>query len=60
MFGVGSGEILLLLLIVFIVYGPNRLPDLASKLGKFTREIRRAGEEVKTAITKELTDGRKE
>lgn len=33
MFGIGSQELMVILLIVFILFGAKRLPDLGSSLG---------------------------
>jgi Tat protein translocase TatB subunit len=53
MFGMGFPELLLLLVIAFIVIGPEKLPHLARAVGKGLGEIRRATEEVRTEIEKE-------
>src|SRR6185369_9774388 len=48
MFGMGMGELLVILLIALLFLGPKKLPDLASTLGKAIRQFRKA--------TSELTD----
>lgn len=48
MFGIGTGEILLLLLIALIVLGPERMPKLARDLGRAMAEFRRTSDELKT------------
>lgn len=53
MFGIGFPELLLILVIAFIVVGPEKLPHLARALGKGLYEIRRATEEVRAEIEKE-------
>jgi sec-independent protein translocase protein TatA len=53
MFGMGLPELLLVLVIAFIVVGPEKLPHLARALGKGLLEIRRATEEVRAEIEKE-------
>ena len=40
--GIGIWEILLILLIILIVMGPDKIPDAARMLGKGMREVRRA------------------
>lgn len=44
---------LLILVVAFLVFGPNKLPELARKLGKGMNEIRRASDEIKREIRKE-------
>jgi Tat protein translocase TatB subunit len=39
-FGVGPTEILVVLIIVLVLFGPERLPELAKKIGGASREIR--------------------
>ncbi len=51
MFGIGFGEILLILIVVLLIYGPNRLPELAQKVGRVMREFRRATNEVRDALS---------
>ena len=53
MFGMGLPELLLVLVIAFIVIGPEKLPHLARVLGKGLAEIRRATEDVRNEIEKE-------
>lgn len=52
-FDFGSGEILLILLVVFLVFGPDKIPELARNLGKVINDVKRASEDIKTEINKE-------
>jgi TatA/E family protein of Tat protein translocase len=36
-----TGELLVILLVAFLVFGPKRLPELARTLGKWMAEIRK-------------------
>jgi sec-independent protein translocase protein TatA len=45
MFGVGGWELFLIFLIVLLVFGAKRLPEIARSLGKATQEFRRAKNE---------------
>jgi sec-independent protein translocase protein TatA len=50
-FGAGHWPYLIILLvIVLIIWGPGKLPDLGSALGKGIREFRKASNEVKDQI----------
>jgi sec-independent protein translocase protein TatA len=60
MFGLGWGEILLILLIALIFLGPNKLPDLAKSLGKGIREFRKATAGLEDDIKKEVVSTGKE
>ncbi len=50
MFGIGFQEMLIILVVVLIFFGPKRLPDLAKSLGKGIAEFKKASEEVKRGI----------
>ena len=52
-FDFGSGEIFLIVIVIFLVFGPDRIPEMASKFGKFINEIKRASEDIKNEINKE-------
>lgn len=51
MFGIGLTEILVVLAVALIVIGPERLPELASKLGAMLGDIKRAAGELKHAVS---------
>lgn len=46
MFGLGIGEILIILAFALIFIGPKKLPELAKSLGKGLREFQRAKDEI--------------
>jgi len=48
MFGIGTGEILLLLVIALIVLGPERMPKLARDLGRAMAEFRKTSDELRS------------
>jgi Tat protein translocase TatB subunit len=53
-FDFGSGEIILILLVLFVVLGPQRLPEVARTLGKTINEMKRASAGFKNEINKEV------
>ena len=42
MFGIGSTELLVILVIAVLVFGSNRLPAIGTGLGKAIRDFRKA------------------
>jgi sec-independent protein translocase protein TatA len=44
MFGIGSQELMIILLIAFLIFGSKRLPELGSSLGQAIRGFKRAME----------------
>ena len=45
MFGVSMPELLLLLVVVLLVFGSNKLPEIGGGLGRAIRNFRRASSE---------------
>ena len=56
--GIGIWEIVLILVVIIIVLGPHRLPEIARTLGKWFHNIRQAGSELSSNITKELDESK--
>ena len=54
MFGLGFGELLLILAAALIVIGPKKLPGLAQALGRGLTEFRRITEDVQKTIQREM------
>lgn len=42
MFGIGVPELILILIIGLVVFGPGKLPEVGKALGKSLREFKRA------------------
>jgi len=56
MFNIGFGELLIIVAIALIVFGPNKLPELARAFGKAMREFKKATEEIKESFEAETRD----
>jgi sec-independent protein translocase protein TatB len=56
MFNIGVPELLIILAIALIVFGPNKLPELAKAVGRAMREFKKATEEVKESFEAETKD----
>ena len=46
MFGIGMGEWLIIFLIILLLFGAKRLPEIARSLGKATNEFKKAKDEL--------------
>ena len=46
----GPGELILLLVIVLIIFGPGRLPDVGQAIGKGIREFRKASSDLEDSV----------
>ncbi|NLW82056.1 MAG: twin-arginine translocase subunit TatB [Desulfovibrionales bacterium] len=53
MFGIGSTELLVILVVALIILGPSKLPEIAKSLGKALGEFRRVSTDVKRTIEME-------
>ena len=53
-FGIGLGELLLILIVALIIWGPKRLPKIAQTLGRTVRALRKATYDFTSQVTKEL------
>ena len=53
-FGIGLGEVLLILIVALIIWGPKRLPQIARTIGKTTRALRKATYDLTSQVTREL------
>ncbi|HOW24841.1 MAG TPA: twin-arginine translocase TatA/TatE family subunit [Bacteroidales bacterium] len=47
---VGGGEILLILVVVFLIFGPSKLPEMSRKLGKTMNDLKRASNDIRREI----------
>jgi len=45
MFGLGMPELILILIIALVVFGPSKLPEMGASVGKAIREFRNATRE---------------
>lgn len=52
----GFTEILVIFLVVVILFGPKKIPEIARELGQGIRKIRGATEDIKQEIMKEMED----
>jgi sec-independent protein translocase protein TatA len=52
MFGLGGQELLLILFIILLFFGPQKLPELARSFGKGMREFKKAQDEIEAEFNK--------
>ncbi len=57
--GIGWGELLIILVVVMLVWGPGRIIEISRTLGKTVAAFKRAANEVSTQMTKEV-EGQKQ
>jgi TatA/E family protein of Tat protein translocase len=55
MFGsIGMPELVIILVIALIIFGPRKLPELGRSLGKSIGEFRKASNELKNTLEEEI------
>jgi sec-independent protein translocase protein TatA len=55
MFGsIGMPELVIILVIALIIFGPRKLPELGRSLGKSIGEFRRASNELRSTLEEEI------
>jgi TatA/E family protein of Tat protein translocase len=55
-FNIGPTELIVILVIALIVFGPKRLPEIGRTMGKSLRELRKATDDIKGTFTGSLDD----
>ena len=52
MFGLGTGELLVVVILALIFIGPEKLPSMATSLGKILKQLKQAVDEIKIDLQK--------
>lgn len=53
-FGIGIWEIVLILVLVLIIWGPGRIVEIGTKLGRLARNLKRLTSDLSVQLNKEL------
>ena len=54
MFGIGLPELVVIMIIAVVVFGPDKLPDLARQAGRFARQLRNLAQSAQSQLREEL------
>jgi TatA/E family protein of Tat protein translocase len=60
LFGISGGEILVLLLIVLLLFGPKKIPEIARMIGRGMNEVKKVQREINTEIHRYSSEIEKE
>ena len=52
MFGIGGGELILIILIVLMLFGSDKIPEIARAMGKGMAQLKNATNEIKSEMQK--------
>lgn len=59
-FNISGGEIVIIIIAVFLVFGPKKLPEIARNIGKALNQLRTATEDIKKEIINEVNTVKEE
>lgn len=54
MFGLGIGEVLIILVIAFLLFGPKQLPEVARQVGKAVKGFKETAEDLRKSVEPEI------
>ena len=54
MFGIGLSELMVIMVVAVVVFGPERLPEFARQAGRFVRQMRNLAQNAQTQLREEL------
>jgi TatA/E family protein of Tat protein translocase len=54
MFGLGAGEVLIILIIAFLLFGPKQLPEVGRQVGKAVKGFKDTAEDLRKSVEPEL------
>lgn len=56
MFGLGAGEIILILIVILVLFGGKKIPEVMQGLGKGIREFKKASKDIEDDIKSSFED----
>jgi TatA/E family protein of Tat protein translocase len=53
-FGIGGTELVIIIVVAFLFFGPDKLPEVARAIGKFMKQFKQIQDEVTSTIRSEM------
>ena len=60
MFGLGTQEIVLICIVILVLFGAKKIPELMSGLGKGIKELKKASKDIEGEISNATTEEKKQ
>lgn len=54
MFGLGGGELFIVVLLAILLIGPREMPKAAHQIGKWVAQLKLAIQDIKSTVEKEI------
>ncbi|MGH7259886.1 MAG: twin-arginine translocase TatA/TatE family subunit [Nitrospiraceae bacterium] len=54
MFGLGAGEILIILVLAFLLFGPKQLPEVGRQVGKAVKGLKETADDLRKSVEPEV------
>lgn len=55
-FGISGGELLVILLVILMLFGSDKVPEMARGLARIINQVKNASNDIKTEITKNVDE----
>jgi TatA/E family protein of Tat protein translocase len=53
---VSGGELLVIMIVVFLVFGPDKMPEIARKIGKVMNQMKKATSDISREFTNQTSE----
>ncbi|MDQ3167203.1 MAG: twin-arginine translocase TatA/TatE family subunit [Chloroflexota bacterium] len=55
-FGIGTGEIMIIVVVILVFFGPSKLPEVAGQVGRWVRDFRKMSDDLTGEFSKSLNE----